>query len=78
MVESVLTNESFQVSAPDAAVAKKIASTFLKWLEEQAETFSTFATKSLESCFQACHSQSKCIKSEKVWGHYHVLHTSSS
>ena len=81
MVESVLTNEGFQVSAPDAAVAKKIASTFLKWLEEQPETFSTFATNlvsSLESCFQACRSRSKQIKSEKVWGHYHVLCTSSS
>ena len=33
---------------------------------------------SLESCFQACRSRSKHIKSEKVWGHYHVLRTSSS
>ena len=80
-IEALLRDDSFQVPSPDAAASLNIGTTLLKWITEHPSEFSLFSTQlvsNLKSCFQASNSRSMRVKSESIWGHYHVMRTSAA
>lgn len=80
-IEAVLRDDCFQVPSPDAAASLKAATTMLKWNILHPSEFSSFATQLvslLKSCFQASNSRSMRVKSESIWGHYHIMRTSTA
>lgn len=81
VIESVLKDERFQLSSPQAKAAHNTASTLLSWIQEpsnlkQLGLFSVNIILQLRTCFVKTKTQQ--LKRAKMWGLYHKLRTSSS
>ena len=83
-VQSVLTDEGFQVPSQDAKASLNTASALLTWSAEQChqvtlDKFANSLTTRLSTCFRHTAGCSSIqLRKDKMWGAYHMLRTSKT